>query len=105
MVGKMGKKFYKVCVFFLLHYNIRSLANFNKSCFWPISLKKIVAFMSGLLPSRLSTLPKPKRSCSTSIPTRRFEVSEGAKPGVGTWAFASIDVVLATVGLGFEKVS
>ena len=105
MPGKKGKKIHKVGVAFSLHYNILSFANFKRSCFWPISLKKIVAFISGLLPSRLSTLPKPKRSCSTSIPTCRFEVSEGAKPGVGMCALASIEVVLATGGFGFEKVS
>ena len=48
---------------------IRSFANLSKSCFCPNSLKNIVAFMSGLFPSRLITFPKPKRSCSTSIPT------------------------------------
>ena len=37
----------------------------------------------------------------------RFEVSDGVKPAEGTWAFASMDVVLtgADGGLGFENVS
>ena len=82
-----------------------SFANFNKSCFCPISLKKIVAFTSGLFPSRLITFPKPKRSCSTSMPTCKLDVSEGAKPGEGTCALASIAVVLTTGALGFENAS
>ena len=101
----MGKKIHNDWVNFSLHYTTLSLANFSKSCFWPISLKKIVAFTSGRLPSRLKTLPNPNRSCSTSIPTWRFVVSEGAKPGVGTCAFAKTDVVLTGGAFGFEKVS
>jgi hypothetical protein len=87
---------------------ILSLANFKSSCFCPISLKNIVALISGLLPSRVSTLPKPKRSCSTCMPTCRFDVSEGLKSGDGTCALANIDVVLtggAVAAFGFEKVS
>ena len=75
----MGKKFYKKCVIFYILFMILSLANFNRSCFCPISLKKIVAFISGLLPSMAITFPNPNRSCSTSIPICKLEVSDGAK--------------------------
>src|SRR5690606_34793651 len=61
--------------------------------------------MSGLLPSTSTTLPKPKRSCSTSIPTCKPLVSEGANPAVGVWAFGKMEVVLTSLGLGLEKVS
>src|ERR1700743_115870 len=101
MCGKRSTKKEKINYWF----RIFNLANFNNNCFCPISLKKIVAFISGLLPSKQITLPKPKRSCSTSIPTCRFDVSDGAKPGDGTCALANIEVVFMVAGLGFEKVS
>src|SRR5690606_8363444 len=84
---------------------MRNLANLSNNCFCPNSLKKIVALTSDLLPSRLMTLPNPKRSCSTSIPTCRLLVSDGAKPGVGTCALGNMDVVRTGLGLGLEKVS
>ena len=87
---------------------MHNLANFSNNCFWPISLKKIVALTSGFLPSKLITFPNPKRSCSTSIPTCRFEVSEGANPGEGTCAFANSEVVFTggvVAVLGLENVS
>jgi hypothetical protein len=65
--------------------------------------------MSGLLPSNCSTLPKPKRSCSTSMPVCNLDVSDGAKPGVGTCALANIEVVFGGAdgvgAFGFENVS
>src|SRR5690606_36270977 len=85
------------------YYTILSFANLSNNCFCPNSLKKIVAFISGRLPSRLTTFPKPNRSCSTSIPTCKEEVSEGAKPAVGTCALGNMVVVLTTFGLGFEN--
>src|ERR1700744_4873862 len=97
--------FYKKCGMGYYLGRILNFANFKSSCFCPISLKKIVALTSGLFPSKLITFPKPKRSCSTSMPTCRFEVSDGAKFGDGTCALANMAVVLTGCGFGFEKVS
>ena len=46
-----------------------SFAKRNNSCFCPALGKKIVAFWSGGAPSTFTTLPLPKRSCSTVTPS------------------------------------
>src|SRR5690606_13709256 len=69
-------------------------------------LKKIVALASFFAPSTCITLPKPKRSCSTSMPTCRLLVSDGANPGVGLCALGnSVRVLGATFGLGLVNIS
>src|SRR5690606_23170910 len=90
---------------FFYYSTILSFANLSNNCFCPNSLKKIVAFTSGLFPSRLITLPNPKRSCSTSIPTCRPDVSDGAKSALGLCALGKIEVVFTTFGFGFENTS
>lgn len=84
---------------------MRNLANLSNNCFCPNSLKKIVALMSGLFPSKLITLPNPKRSCSTSIPTCKWLVSDGSNPGEGTCALGNMDVVRTGLGLGLVNAS
>src|SRR5690606_17164635 len=95
-------KFHIGCIYSI----ILSFANLSNNCFCPNSLKKIVALRSGRLPSILTTLPNPNRSCSTSIPTCKLEVSEGAKPADGTCALGKIEVIFClTIGFGLENVS
>ena len=78
-----------------------SLANFSSSCFVPAFSNSTVAFVLSPLPSILRTIPLPKRSCITLVPTVMFppvpavDVCGEGDGGVVAWCGASFIAVFS----------